>query len=113
MTRIHLIGVPLDLGAGRRGPDMGPSALRLTRLQKRLTELGHEVEDLGNVLVQIPKSIFVADPSMRYAEAIAAVCVDLAEHTRAAIVAEADSDGDGKIDFEEFVRMMKEEKPIS
>ena len=82
MARIHLIGVPLDLGAGRRGPDMGPSALRLTGLAARLTDLGHEVEDLGNVSVPIPERTPVGDTSMRYGEAIAAVCTDLAVQTR-------------------------------
>ena len=82
MARIHLIGVPLDLGAGRRGPDMGPSALRLTRLAARLAELGHTVDDRGNVTVPIPESTPLGDPSMRYAEAIAAVCTELSAQTR-------------------------------
>jgi len=82
MAHIQLIGVPLDLGAGRRGPDMGPSALRLTGLARRLTELGHDVDDLGNLSVPIPERTPVGDTSMRYADAIAAVCVDLAARTR-------------------------------
>ena len=46
---IAIIGAPLDLGAGRRGVDMGPSAVRVANLNGRLAELGYQVEDLGNV----------------------------------------------------------------
>ena len=49
MRRVRVVGVPIDLGAGRRGVDMGPSAIRLARLAPVLRELGHEVVDLGNV----------------------------------------------------------------
>ncbi|TBH21369.1 arginase [Thermus thermamylovorans] len=51
MERIAVIGVPMDLGAGRRGVDMGPSALRYARLLEELEALGYEVEDLGDVPV--------------------------------------------------------------
>ena len=85
MAEVHLIGVPLDLGAGRRGPDMGPSALRLTGLARRLTDLGHKVTDFGNVHVPIPEAAELGDPSMRYADAIAAVCEQLSQRTRQAV----------------------------
>lgn len=49
--RISLVGVPMDLGAARRGVDMGPSAIRYARLEERLVALGHVVEDLGNLRV--------------------------------------------------------------
>ena len=49
--KIRIIGVPMDLGASRRGVDMGPSALRVAGLQARLKQLGRQVEDIGNVLV--------------------------------------------------------------
>jgi arginase len=48
---IAIIGVPMDLGAARRGVDMGPSAIRYARLEERLRALGHEVVDLGNLRV--------------------------------------------------------------
>jgi arginase len=41
---IHLIGVPMDLGAGRRGVDMGPSAIRIAGIDERLVELGNRVK---------------------------------------------------------------------
>ena len=45
---VAIFGVPMDLGQGRRGVDMGPSALRYGRLDERLERLGHEVLDLGD-----------------------------------------------------------------
>ena len=47
---IEIIGVPVDLGAGRRGVDMGPSAIRVADLEVRLEQLGHQVEDAGDTL---------------------------------------------------------------
>jgi arginase len=46
---IAVLGVPMDLGQGRRGVDMGPSALRYGRLEERLEALGHKVRDLGDI----------------------------------------------------------------
>ncbi len=46
-SQIAIIGAPLDLGAGRRGVDMGPSAMRVANLNKRVASLGYDVEDLG------------------------------------------------------------------
>ncbi len=54
-SHIAIIGVPLDLGAGRRGVDMGPSAVRVANLNARLIEIGIRVEDLGNVPVEQPR----------------------------------------------------------
>ena len=51
MTSIRIIGVPMDLGASRRGVDMGPFAIRYTDLRARLERLGHTVEDAGNITV--------------------------------------------------------------
>jgi len=47
MTPVHIIGVPLDLGGGRRGVDMGPSAFRIAGLADRLAALGGEVVERG------------------------------------------------------------------
>ena len=57
MKPITIIGAPLDLGAGRRGVDMGPSALRVADLSQFLMELGYEVQDVGDVPVSIPRDI--------------------------------------------------------
>jgi arginase len=74
MSELTLLGVPMDLGAGRRGVDMGPSALRLARLGDTLRGLGHDVRDLGNVDVPVAESVAGADASDRFVAAIAAVC---------------------------------------
>ncbi|MGE3405117.1 MAG: arginase family protein, partial [Vicinamibacterales bacterium] len=57
MATVHLIGVPLDLGSGRRGVDMGPSAVRIAGLGEQLAALGHGVVDRGNVAVPIPERL--------------------------------------------------------
>lgn len=82
---VDLVGVPLDLGAGRRGVDMGPSALRVTGLEGRLRALGHVVTDQGDVGVPIPESCDPGDPSQRFVAEIAAVCREVAARTEASV----------------------------
>jgi arginase len=48
-TRVAIMGAALDLGAGRRGVDMGPSAIRYAGLHGQLARAGIDVEDRGNV----------------------------------------------------------------
>lgn len=74
---IGLIGVPIDLGANRRGVDMGPSAVRYAGLQKALQDLGHSVADLGDLVVPGPEHSAVGDPGARYLDEIVAVCHEL------------------------------------
>jgi len=78
-SHIAIIGAPMDLGAGRRGVDMGPSALRVAGLNDKLAKLGYEVEDLGNVIVDQPESAPEGQPNARYLPQIAHTCVRLAE----------------------------------
>ena len=73
-SHIAIIGVPLDLGAGRRGVDMGPSALRVANLNARLASLGYQVEDLGNVPVHQPESLPIGPSRSRYLPQIAEAC---------------------------------------
>ncbi len=54
---VSILGIPMDLGAGRRGVDMGPSALRYAQIAETLRSLGHEVKDHGNVLVPVVETI--------------------------------------------------------
>lgn len=56
MERVAVVGVPMDLGANRRGVDMGPSALRYARLLEQLEDLGYTVEDLGDVPVSLARA---------------------------------------------------------
>lgn len=78
-SRVGIIGVPLDLGAGRRGVDMGPSAIRVARLHQRLAELGYEVTDFGNVAVDQPEASPVGREQARYLAQIARTCKRLAQ----------------------------------
>jgi len=79
LSRIAIIGAPLDLGAGRRGVDMGPSALRLAGLGSRLMSLGFRVEDLGNVFAEQQESTPSGPSNAKYLPQIAAACTVLAE----------------------------------
>jgi arginase len=63
---ISIIGMPMDLGQGRRGVDMGPSAVRYAAIQNLLTRLDYEVEDLGDLHVPSPESIPMGDRNLKY-----------------------------------------------
>jgi arginase len=80
--KIRIIGVPMDLGASRRGVDMGPSALRVAGLQSRLKQLGRQVEDIGNISVRQPEEQHYGEKNAKYLEEIAATCKDVAEIVR-------------------------------
>ena len=82
---VHLIGVPLDLGGGRRGVDMGPSAFRIAGLGERLTRLGYPIRDRGDLPVPIPETRQEGDISKRYVNDIATVCAALYESARASL----------------------------
>ena len=77
--KIRVIGVPLDLGQSRRGVDMGPSAVRVAGLEARLEQIGHEVEDAGNIAVAIPEQKKEGDPHAKYLKEITATCTKQAE----------------------------------
>jgi arginase len=79
---IHIIGVPLDLGGGRRGVDMGPSALRIAGLGERIASLGYTVVYDGDLEVPIPETRQSGDPHKRYVADIASVCRNLYESAR-------------------------------
>ncbi len=68
------MGVPMDLGAGRRGVDMGPSAIRIAGVHQTLTQLGFKVADDGDVAVPSPESRKSGDPKARYLGEIYHVC---------------------------------------
>ena len=78
-SRIAVIGAPMDLGAGRRGVDMGPSALRVAGLNEKLARLGYDVEDLGNVIVDLPETAPEGHPKARYLPQFAHTCARVAD----------------------------------
>ncbi len=77
--RIAIVGAPLDLGQGRRGVDMGPSAVRVAGLGDRLRSLGYRVHDRGNIPVAQAEALANPGPSeARFLNEIAKACLDLA-----------------------------------
>jgi len=84
-SHIAIIGAPLDLGAGRRGVDMGPSALRVANLNARLESLGYTVEDLGNVHAEQPESSRPGPMRARFLRSIAHTCETLARRVEHAV----------------------------
>jgi len=85
---IRIIGVPIDLGADRRGVDMGPSAIRYAGLNARLKRIGWNVEDYGNLEVPVPETREIKDKRLKYLEEI----VNINERLHL-IVSEAIKDG--------------------
>lgn len=68
---VHVLGVPMDLGSGRRGVDMGPSAIRIAGLEDRLRELGHTVVDEGDLDIKNIEELKVGDVRARFLSEIA------------------------------------------
>ena len=68
---IHLFGVPMDLGSGRRGVDMGPSAIRIAGISERLKDLGNRVVDDGDLDIKNMEELRVGDMKARYLKEIA------------------------------------------
>jgi arginase len=74
MKAVHIIGVPLDLGGGRRGVDMGPSALRIAGIGEQIAALGYAVLDKGDLPAPIPETQELRDEHKKYIRDIAKVC---------------------------------------
>jgi arginase len=85
---VAVIGAALDLGAGRRGVDMGPSAIRYAGLEGRLRAIGHRCVDLGNVATAVAEATSPGDEHARFLPEIRQTCLRLAD-----LVADAASDG--------------------
>jgi len=74
MKTAHIIGVPLDLGGGRRGVDMGPSAMRIAGIGERVAALGYTVVDKGDLPTPIPETQEQRDERKKYIRDIAKIC---------------------------------------
>jgi arginase len=83
--RATIIGVLMDLGADRRGVDMGPSAIRVAGLNERLAGLGYEVTDAGNLSVRNPEMMQITDRKLKYLPEIAAACQQLSSQVEATL----------------------------
>jgi len=68
--QVCIIGAPMDLGADRRGVDIGPSAIRYAGLSDQLRRLGHTIRDIGNIVVPQPESQIEGNPQLKYLEPI-------------------------------------------
>jgi arginase len=79
LKKVAVIGAALDLGAGRRGVDMGPSAIRYAGLASRIGELGHEYVDRGNVETAVAEATDVGDERARFLPQIKATCERIAD----------------------------------
>lgn len=64
--KIALIGFPMDLGADRRGVDMGPSAIRYANLEEKLEKLGYKVTDFGDIEIQISETQKISNTKLKY-----------------------------------------------
>jgi arginase len=84
---VTIVGAPLDLGQGRRGVDMGPSAIRYAGLEERLVSFGRTVVDRGNIAAPQPEALAVHDERARFLPEILEACARLAACVRE-IVAE-------------------------
>ena len=76
--KIHIIGVPMDLGAGRRGVDMGPSAIRIAGVAERLRTLGHTVLDDGDISTKVPELQRIRNDKLKYLPEVVRACTLLA-----------------------------------
>lgn len=83
--RVRLIGFPMDLGADRRGVDMGPSALRIAGVSEKLTALGYTVLDSGDIDINPPEIYRIENPKLKYLPQIANACEALASEVESAL----------------------------
>jgi arginase len=84
---VTLIGVPLDLGAGRRGVDMGPSAFRVADVDAKLRALGYDVRDAGDLDVHIQETRNPGDARLKYLKEIRETCEALREMVKGVLEA--------------------------
>jgi arginase len=82
--RVAIIGAELDLGAGRRGVDMGPSAIRYAGLGERLAALGIPSEDWGNVYTRVRETMDAGEENARFLGEIRETCERIADQVRSA-----------------------------
>ncbi len=84
---VRVIGVPMDLGADRRGVDIGASAIRYAGLNDQLRHLNYEVHDMGNIIVPQPESQPIGSTQLKYLEPILKVTEELGDAVTSALIA--------------------------
>jgi arginase len=85
--RVSILGVPLGFGASAAGVDIGPAAMRVARLNHRVTQLGYEVRDLGDLRVARPNHVAGPSDKLKYLLEISRACEELAAEVRGILVA--------------------------
>lgn len=79
---VHIVNVPLDLGASRRGTDAGPSAFRIAGLRGAIGRLGYTISGETDIPVPTMETRQLEDSNARFKDEILSVCVQLAEQTK-------------------------------
>ena len=79
---IRIIAVPMDLGASRRGTDMGPSALRIAGLGAALRGLGYQLAREEDIAVPAMETHSIEDTNARFKPQVLSVCTQLGERVR-------------------------------
>ena len=82
---LAILAVHMDLGAGRRGVDLGPSAIRIAGVSERLTRLGYDVRELGAVFVHEPEVCPIGESHVKYLREVVACCLELRDKTLAVL----------------------------
>ncbi|MBD1207576.1 MAG: arginase [Ignavibacteria bacterium] len=82
---VQIIGYPSDLGAGRRGVDMGPSALRIAGITRKLETLGYTVTDEGDIPVHALEIEEEGSSNLKFLTEIARATTILAERVESAL----------------------------
>jgi arginase len=85
---VAILGVPLGYGASMAGVDIGPAALRVARLQQRIERLGYSVRDLGDMRLERPQTVPLADDKLKYVREIHTACEQLAGEVQAILQAD-------------------------
>jgi arginase len=80
---VSILGVPLGYGASMAGVDIGPAALRVARLNQRITRLGYSVRDLGDMHLERPQTVPEMDDKLKYVREISNACEQLAKEVEA------------------------------
>jgi arginase len=78
-SNISILGVPMDLGADRRGVDMGPSAIRYAGVTERLEKIGYQVHDQGDLVIRRPEKYSTPGTNLKYLDEIVQVSTELAD----------------------------------
>ncbi len=82
---IDIIGLPIDLGADRRGVDMGPTALRIAGLVTKLEEMGYQVNDQGDIKIKSKEIQAITNPKLKFLDEIVSASLSLAKRTEASL----------------------------